>query len=264
MTNYWNRMRRRQLSRRALLRASARAGVGAAGLALVGCGDDDDDGAQPAAAQRQEQEQQQQQQAMQQQQVEQQEQPAEQQAAQAEQQEQQVQQQQQAMEQEEQTVADDNIDYDATVIGAYGAFPQSLDWGSALARGGQAASKPFHFGAVFPVDSRGSAISGGLAEWEFVSDEALIVTVSDGRYFHNGEPVTAEDVKFTIDRLTGRSEHSPDYTSAWTGELTWSGDTDLIDEQTLRIEQAVPSVDAANSMSGSSRSSRCGTDRGRR
>jgi len=39
----WTRLRRRRLGRRALLGASARAGVGAAGLALVGCGDDDDD-----------------------------------------------------------------------------------------------------------------------------------------------------------------------------------------------------------------------------
>ena len=48
--NYWSRMRKSRLSRRSLLTASARAGVGAAGLALVGCGgDDDDDSAQPAA-----------------------------------------------------------------------------------------------------------------------------------------------------------------------------------------------------------------------
>ena len=47
--NYWQRMRRNRMSRRALLRASGRAGVGAAGLALVGCGDDDDDGQQSAA-----------------------------------------------------------------------------------------------------------------------------------------------------------------------------------------------------------------------
>ena len=50
--NYWTRIRRQRLSRRALLSASARAGVGAAGFALVGCGDDDDDQAaqQQAAA----------------------------------------------------------------------------------------------------------------------------------------------------------------------------------------------------------------------
>ena len=47
--NYWERMRRSRLSRRSLLHASARAGVGAAGLALVGCGDDDDDDSQSAA-----------------------------------------------------------------------------------------------------------------------------------------------------------------------------------------------------------------------
>ncbi len=68
--NYWKRMQRQKLSRRTLMSASARAGVGAAGIALVGCGDDDDD-AQPAAAQVQQQ-QAQPQQAAQQQQVQQQ------------------------------------------------------------------------------------------------------------------------------------------------------------------------------------------------
>ena len=54
-TNYWSRMRRRRLSRRTLLGASARAGVGAAGLALVGCGDDDDDDQAVAQTQQQQQ-----------------------------------------------------------------------------------------------------------------------------------------------------------------------------------------------------------------
>ena len=47
-SNYWTRLRRQKISRRTMLGASAKAGVGAAGLALVGCGDDDDDAA-PAA-----------------------------------------------------------------------------------------------------------------------------------------------------------------------------------------------------------------------
>ena len=46
--NYWTSLRQRRISRRTMLGASAKAGVGAAGLALVGCGDDDDDAA-PAA-----------------------------------------------------------------------------------------------------------------------------------------------------------------------------------------------------------------------
>ena len=42
--NYWQRIRQSRVSRRALLRASVRAGVGATGLALVGCGDNEEDG----------------------------------------------------------------------------------------------------------------------------------------------------------------------------------------------------------------------------
>ena len=45
--NYWTTLRQRKISRRTMLGASAKAGVGAAGLALVGCGGDDDD--EPAA-----------------------------------------------------------------------------------------------------------------------------------------------------------------------------------------------------------------------
>ena len=57
--NYWQRMKKRQYSRRSLLQASARAGVGAAGIMLIGCGDDDDGQQQaaPAAAQAQQQQQ---------------------------------------------------------------------------------------------------------------------------------------------------------------------------------------------------------------
>ncbi len=47
--NYWTSLRHRKISRRTMLGASAKAGVGAAGLALVGCGSgDDDDDAAPA------------------------------------------------------------------------------------------------------------------------------------------------------------------------------------------------------------------------
>ena len=52
MSNYWETLRQRKISRRTMLGASAKAGVGAAGLALVGCGDDDDAAAGTAAAER--------------------------------------------------------------------------------------------------------------------------------------------------------------------------------------------------------------------
>ena len=100
--NYWQRLRRKQMSRRTLLRASGRAGVGAAGLALVGCGGDDDDDSASQVAQPQ----QQQQQAMQQQAQPQQQQQAMQQQAQQQQAEDSADQQAQQADQQEQTVAD--------------------------------------------------------------------------------------------------------------------------------------------------------------
>ena len=50
--NYWTSLRQRKISRRTMLGASAKAGVGAAGLALVGCGDDDGPDAGAVAAER--------------------------------------------------------------------------------------------------------------------------------------------------------------------------------------------------------------------
>ena len=94
-SNYWTRLARRRISRRGMLRASARAGVGAAGLALVGCGGDDDDD-QPAPQAAAEVQQDQQQQALQQ---------AQQQAAQVEQQDEAQQQAVQAQQQAEQPQA---------------------------------------------------------------------------------------------------------------------------------------------------------------
>ncbi len=50
--NHWTTLRQRKISRRTMLGASAKAGVGAAGLALVGCGDDDEPDAGAVAAER--------------------------------------------------------------------------------------------------------------------------------------------------------------------------------------------------------------------
>ena len=52
MSNHWTTLRQRKISRRTMLGASAKAGVGAAGLALVGCGDDDGPDAGAVAAER--------------------------------------------------------------------------------------------------------------------------------------------------------------------------------------------------------------------
>ena len=50
--NHWTALRQRKISRRTMLGASAKAGVGVAGLALVGCGGDDEPDAGAVAAER--------------------------------------------------------------------------------------------------------------------------------------------------------------------------------------------------------------------
>ncbi len=184
--NYWSRMKRRHLSRRGLLRASARAGVGATGLALVGCGDDDDD--QPAVAQvAQPQEQAEQQAERQQTQT----------ADAAEQQEQQAAAQAQAAQAGApqqggivRIVMSDGGIFDPAIAihgGTYAGVHQIYDWINYL--------------------DEGFVITDGMAELPEVVDELnFIYTIKPNVYWHNKPPLegrqfTAEDAVFGLERF---------------------------------------------------------------
>ncbi|MCY3733255.1 MAG: ABC transporter substrate-binding protein, partial [Chloroflexi bacterium] len=233
--NYWQRMRRNKMSRRSLLRASARVGVGAAGLALVGCGDDDDDDGQ-VVTQAQQQQQQQQQQAMQQQAQEQQ---AEQQAMQQQAQEEQA--EQQAMQQQEQ-----QQQQQAAVAQAQQAEP--VERGRAIVTG---IASDNLFG-LDPITGAGGDEhqfvwmvydtlvgvdsdlvpdqSRSLAEfWEIPDDLTFVFTIRPDVRFHDGTPLNAEAVKWHIERardldisvaaqdtqLIGEAESTDELTSPW-------------------------------------------------
>ena len=189
--NYWQRMKRRQYSRRSLLRASARAGLGASAIALIGCGDDDDDGQQQAAAQAQAQ-QQQQQQAMQQQAQEE----PQQQAMQQEQQQQaavaQAQQADDGPRQGGRLIAGDTTNFEDDVTLPYaiaeGRFTQPPDagiWDWLAQRGDSLEPEP------------------RLAEsWEQNADAtATIFKLRPGLEFHNGKPLNAEAVKLSYEAM---------------------------------------------------------------
>ena len=188
--NYWTRMRRQQMSRRGLLKASARAGVGAAGLALVGCGDDDDDD-QPAAAQVQQDEQQVEQQAEQQVQQDQ-----AQTATAEEQEEQQAVAAQAAADGEPKqggivriVMSDGGIFDPAIAIhgGTYAGVHQIYDWLNYL--------------------DEGFVITSGMAELPEVVDELnFIYTIKPNVYWHDKPPLegrqfTAEDAVFGLERF---------------------------------------------------------------
>ena len=212
--NYWTRLRRRRLSRRTLLRASARAGVGAAGLMLVGCGDDDDDdSAQPAAAQAQQQRQQEQQAPAAQQQT-QQEQQAEQTAQQAGQQEQQQQRtQQQTVQQQEQQQAQQAVQAAPSVprggIVKYGAAydiigQSGMDPSTSLTQSGLWRSI---YDPLIATRADGIVdLDASLAEsFEAVDDVTIVFTVRDGVKFHDGTSFDAEAARFNLDRAVDTS-----------------------------------------------------------
>ena len=263
--NYWQRMRRNKMSRRSILRASARAGVGATGLALVGCGDDDDDG-QPTAALAQQQQQQdqpaaQQQQAQQQQQqaapAQQQQQQEQQAAAQAQQAEQQQQQQVAVTETPGETAEFsvpwplDEIDLDASIVAVVPTDQGGLD----QMRTGSKTNQYSH-GAVFSPTmewepGEGAAVAH-LAAPEWIDPVTVRATVEPAP-FHDGSILTAHDVVFSYDRMAGKAAYhqggeTTDHPGGWTpsnvgrSSANWVRN-EAVDDRTWSFE--LPAPDAA-------------------
>ena len=247
--NYWTKLGRRTMSRRTLLRASARAGVGTAGLALVGCGDDDDD-SQQTVVQAQQQDQQQ----------------AQPQARQQAQQQQQADQQAQAVEQQEQaTVADtpgetdefsvpwplDEIDLDASIVAVVPTDQGGLD----QMRTGSKTNQYSH-GAVFSPTMEWEPAAGAaiphLAAPEWIDPVTVRASVVPAP-FHDGSILTAHDVVFSYDRMAGKAAYhqggeTTDHPGGWTpsnfgrSSANWVRN-EAVDDRTWSFE--LPAPDAA-------------------
>ena len=248
----WSRIRKQRLSRRSVLRASARAGVGAAGFALVGCGGDDDSDDQPQAVAEQQAQQEQQQQAMQEeqqqevvqeqaqqqamQQQQQQEAAQPQPAAQEEQAQQQV--QQQAQQQQEQVAEAEDADEQKRggtlrlgIVGSPANFsaPYSADivFGQAV------------WDSLTKYGPEGLTPQPHLAEsWEFNDDQTIMtITLRAGQEFHDGKPMTAEEVKKSLERMDDEDVANSQVRSIFN---TFVSGITAIDETTLQFDLAWP------------------------
>ncbi len=229
--NYWKRIRQQQLSRRKLLHAGGRAGLGAAGLALIGCGDDVEQ--QQAVAQQQQQEQQQQAQAQQAAQQDQ-DQPQQQTPAQQQQQQQQA----QAQQEQQQTVAAPADD-----ARRGGVLRIGSDIGLSTYRAPYLSSSahiplyiPF-WDTLTKYSPDGLDPQPHLAEsWELNDDQTMLqIKLRPGLEFHNGKPLNATEVKRSLEAMDDEGVANNQVKGIMTKYVS---SVDVIDEVTLQLQLA--------------------------
>ena len=106
-------------------------------------------------------------------------------------------------------------------------------------RGGQPQSA-MHFALLLQYDqfSRELVANAGTIEWASDDYTEALAQVKPGMTWHDGAPVTAEDVKFSFDRTSGIAPYNPD--GIFDSHSTWktasvAGEITVTDEQTVHI-----------------------------
>jgi peptide/nickel transport system substrate-binding protein len=222
-SNYWQRMRRERMSRRGLLSAAGRAGVGAAGLALVGCGEGDDDAAvaqvdEQAQAQAEQQAQQQAEQ-----QAQEQAEPAEEQA-------------------EEEQAATEPVAGGPVAGGTYN-YP-STDGGifdpAVVIHGGTSGTIWNAYDRLNEQDGN-YRITEAMADLaEVVDEQTFVYKIKPNVFWHDVEPLngrqfTADDASFGLQRF---AQDNPEFIHTTAFELIDS--FEVVDEFTLRLGASAP------------------------
>lgn len=92
------------------------------------------------------------------------------------------------------------------------------------------------YDTVVRLDYNGEVYPGAAEDWEIVNDTTVDITLREGMTWHDGEPVTASDLKFTWDYVTewGIPYLASDY------EMYES--SEVLDELTVRFNLTNPFV----------------------
>lgn len=92
-----------------------------------------------------------------------------------------------------------------------------------------------NYDPLVQMDTDGNPVAEGAAEdWEVVDDTTIDVTLRDGMTWHDGEPVTVEDVKFTWDYAV---EHGIPYLAA---DIAPYESSEILDDRTVRFNLETP------------------------
>lgn len=124
-----------------------------------------------------------------------------------------------------------------TVVIANAEPPTSAQWDSYTVFGlvdAQVASLVHD--SLLGYDTADGKVVGHLATaWEFTSPTTTKLTLRQGVKFHDGTPVTAKDVKATIDRVG-----DPNGGMAWHGLIFPNTTVNIIDDQTVEVVTEKP------------------------
>ncbi|HIP97417.1 MAG TPA: ABC transporter substrate-binding protein, partial [Anaerolineae bacterium] len=78
--------------------------------------------------------------------------------------------------------------------------------------------------------------------WEWIDNKTLEFKLKQGVTFHNGEPLTAEDVKFTFERTITENaiEYPEPHTAARKGLIAPLEEVEVVDDYTVRLHFSKP------------------------
>lgn len=79
-------------------------------------------------------------------------------------------------------------------------------------------------------DNGGNIIPQLATAWEQVSDTEMVLTLRDDVVFHDGEKLTAEDVVFSINRIT-----DPEFASPQLGQFNQIASAEALDDATVKL-----------------------------
>ena len=129
---------------------------------------------------------------------------------------------------------------DATLRFALSTFPPNISpWENTGAASG--AIKIATMRGLTGYDGEGNLV-GELAEsWTQVDDRTLEFKLRTNAMFHNGRPVTAQDVVFTLDSI--RADES---TAHLKSDLSIVSDIEMIDDKTFRLKLSEPNATLLN------------------
>ena len=118
-------------------------------------------------------------------------------------------------------------------------LPKNMDPGSGISNDKQMMNFNIFDTMLFRDNYGDGEMTSYICEsWEVIDDYSLKLTLKDGVTFHNGAPLTTEDVQFSIMRI---ANPDPDYISSTISTLFQNIESvEIVDDKTVIIHSATP------------------------